>query len=382
MTIAPVDPATLLGHLHPAGELPALCGSAFLAVPRATFIPRRAWIQPVDPGPYEPVDRDTEPQRWFAGVNGNHVIATQFDDGATRWPDAGHRPTCSASMPSAVAGMLAELDPQPGEHVYEIGTGTGYNAALIAHVVGPAGRVTTVEVDAGLAEVARMNLAAAGARNVEVRHADAVNHAVPGPVDRVIATASVQTGELPYDWVANTRPGGVIVAPMRTHLSSGPVVRFVVGEDGTATGHATKRMRVGFMQLRSQRMAGGIPGLRWDDPAADVSYTDLAPWPVLSTSDHRWPVALALPRCVYDLWTKTEQRRGVAWLRDPLSGSWATVSPLDDDRFIVRQHGPRRLWDDAETAYRWWRSQGEPPLEAWLWTVGPTRQSIALPPTS
>lgn len=83
----------------------------------------------------------------------------------------------------------------------------------------------------------------------------------------------------------------------------------------------------------------------------------------------------------YDVWKASEYRPGVAWLVDPLSGSWASVVP-EGERFRVRQVGPRRLWDAAEAAYRWWVERGEPPLSAWEWTITPDRQSVTLPPDS
>lgn len=379
MTFTSADVATLAGQLYSAGNLPAEYRSAFLAVRREDFIPDRMWVQEADGEPYRPVDRATEPDRWLGDVYSDRVIVTQFDDAQVRWPDVGKRPTCSASMPSAVAGMLAELDARPGHSVYEIGTGTGYNAALLGHIVGPTGTVTTVEIDRELADSARGNLAATNVGNVVVEHADgAAEPRSPVPLDRIIATAGVHIGRLPYAWVRNARPGAVIVAPMRADLASGPLVRFVVAEDGTATGHATG-LRVGFMELRTQRVASAtMRGWRWDDPAADVTYTDLAPWRPLLTENPRWCIAVALPGCRYDVWKKTAGRPGVAWLRDPLSQSWASVAQHDDDRYIVRQFGPRRLWDEVEAAIRWWQRKNEPPLEAWVWTITPYQQRVSL----
>lgn len=381
MTATPSGAETLANKLHSAGNLPAECRSAFLEVPRELFIPDRMWVQEGHEGAYQPIDRAVEPERWFVNVYSDQVIVTQWDDGRTHWPDDGKRPTCSASMPSAVAGMLAELDARPGHRVYEIGAGTGYNAALLGHIVGSTGTVTTVEIDRGLADTARRNLAVARVSNVTVRRADGTADLVSrAPLDRIIATAGVRLGQLPYAWVRHARPGAVIVAPMRVELASGPLVRFAVNEDGTATGHATSRLRVGFMELRSHRVAASWATFRWDDPAADVSFTDLAPWVPLLDEGHRWSIAIALPSCRYEVWERTEERPGVAWLCDALSGSWASIV-RDGNRHIVRQSGPRRLWDAAEAAYRWWQSQGEPPLEAWVWTITPNRQSVTLKTT-
>ncbi|SDP76145.1 Protein-L-isoaspartate O-methyltransferase [Actinopolyspora xinjiangensis] len=384
MTVAASDDGVraLIEELHSAGDLPAECRSALEAVPREWFIPARMWVQETEDEPYQPVDRAEEPARWARAVYSNRVIVTQFDDGATEWPEVGDRPTCSASMPSVVVGMLAELDARPGHVVFEVGTGTGWSAALLAHIVGAQGKVTTVEIDPVLAADARKRLEVAGFTEVDVRLADGVADVLPDMVDHVIATAGVHMGQLPYPWVAHTRPGGLILAPMRADLASGPLVRFVVGDDGTASGCAAA-MQVGFMELRSHRVASDpVGGQRFDDPAAEITYTDLAPWVPLLADDHRWPIAVAVPSCRINVWERTEDRPGVAWLRDPLSGSWATVVPESKGRYVVRQFGPRRLWDAAEAAYRWWQERGEPPLSAWEWTITPDRQSVTLPPDS
>ncbi|MGH3908349.1 MAG: protein-L-isoaspartate O-methyltransferase family protein, partial [Pseudonocardiaceae bacterium] len=92
--------------------------------------------------------------------------------------------------------MLAALDPQPGDAVLEIGSGTGYNAALLSEIVGDTGRVVTVEVDPALARDARARLLRYP--NVEVLTADGTGKPIGGEWDRVIATASVHIGRIPY----------------------------------------------------------------------------------------------------------------------------------------------------------------------------------------
>ena len=78
-----------------------------------------------------------------------------------KWDGQG-LPISSASQPAMVAQMLEQLDAGDGDHVLEIGTATGYNAALLAELVGPSGLVVTVEIEEDLADRARQSLAATG----------------------------------------------------------------------------------------------------------------------------------------------------------------------------------------------------------------------------
>ena len=186
----------------------------FRVVDRAGFLPDRIWVEEDNAG-YQPLDRAAEPRRWWQVAYANRVIVTQFDDGDTLWPTVGRRPTCSASMPSAVLGMLDVLGAQPGHRVLEIGTGTGYNAALLARYLGDE-QVSTIEVDPVLYELARANLAAAGYQPTVICGDGAAGHPSSAPFDRILATATVRLGELPYAWVQQTAPGGqtlVALAP-------------------------------------------------------------------------------------------------------------------------------------------------------------------------
>src|SRR5579859_7892589 len=91
------------------------------------------------------------------------TLAEAYDDRAViikRAPD-GKALSC-ASEPVIVAMMLDQLDIHPGHRVLEVGAGTGYNAALLAVLVGPSGQVTTVDIDAEVIVKARHNLDATG----------------------------------------------------------------------------------------------------------------------------------------------------------------------------------------------------------------------------
>lgn len=119
-----------------------------------------------------------------------------------------------ASQPGVVALMLDQLDAQQGERVLELGAGTGYNAGLLAHLVGESGHVTTLDVDDDLVEGARAHLSAAGITNVEAVTRDgALGYAEGAPYDRIIATVGAHG--VPHAWLQQLAPGGRLVVPQR-----------------------------------------------------------------------------------------------------------------------------------------------------------------------
>ncbi len=123
----------------------------------------------------------------------------------------GHGQTCSA--PHMVVIMLQELELGEGMRVLEVGTGSGWNAALIAHLVGPRGRVITVERIPDLAEEARRRLREMGFSNVEVVVGDgSAGYPEEAPYDRIIVTAAAPT--VPPPLVEQLAEGGILLIPV------------------------------------------------------------------------------------------------------------------------------------------------------------------------
>lgn len=136
-----------------------------------------------------------------------------YSDDAILTKRLGGEVVSSSSQPAIMAIMLEQLDLKPGQRVLEIGAGTGYNAALMAHLVGDSGQVVTIDIDQDLVNGAREHLAAAGLDRVRVVCGDGdLGYAGGAPYDRIIL--SVGAGDIVPAWWAQLRPGGRLVLPL------------------------------------------------------------------------------------------------------------------------------------------------------------------------
>ncbi|MCY4017854.1 MAG: hypothetical protein OXG39_00455 [Chloroflexi bacterium] len=119
----------------------------------------------------------------------------------------------SSSQPTMMAIMLQQLRLAPDMNVLEIGTASGYNAAILSQIVGAGGYTTTLEIDRELAEEARSNLLRAGFGKVLVVDCDAAGGYEPrAQYDRILATAGVW--DVPRKWLQQLRADGRLVVPI------------------------------------------------------------------------------------------------------------------------------------------------------------------------
>ncbi|MEV6791428.1 methyltransferase domain-containing protein [Streptomyces sp. NPDC051320] len=181
--------------------------AAFAEVPRHLFVPY--FFAGGFPEPERLWGEDSDPERrarWLKRVYTDEALATRMRDGEL---------ISSSSQPSLMARMLHRLDVRDGDAVLEIGTGSGYNAALLAHRLGDA-RVTTVDLDPEITESARRHLRAAGYAPAVVTGDGAGGCPGRGPFDAIIATCELPS--VPRAWLAQCRPGARILAPLSTGL--------------------------------------------------------------------------------------------------------------------------------------------------------------------
>jgi protein-L-isoaspartate(D-aspartate) O-methyltransferase len=150
-----------------------------------------------------------------------HFVESSFIDSA--YADQALPIACgqTISQPYVVAYMTEQLRVEPHHRVLEVGTGSGYQAAILSRL---AGEVITVERYRTLAEAARIRLKTLGYDNVEVRLGDGLA-GLPerAPFDRIIVTAAAET--IPDNLVAELAEDGIMVLPLGPHSSSQQLVK-------------------------------------------------------------------------------------------------------------------------------------------------------------
>jgi protein-L-isoaspartate(D-aspartate) O-methyltransferase len=366
--------AGLVAVLAESGDLAPEWEGAFRTVARHRFIPDTVWVE--DGDDLTPVRRADDPEAWLGLCYANDPVITQVDDGRPAGPgEVGREITSSVSRPDVVARMLAELGAEPGMSVLEVGTGTGWNAALMAERLG-AGNITTIEIDRQVAEHARHSLERSGYEVTVITEDGVLGHAPRAPYERVIATVGAQ--RIPYAWVEQTRPGGRVLVPWGTDFHNGALVSFHVLPDGTATGRIVGN--VAFMWLRDQR--GRRASLKRDVTdfgQARTTVTELHPYQLLGTYDASLAIGVQVPRCKNIVQTHDEPGDYTVWFIDPWSSSWASLHHRPGaDVFEVRRSGARDLWNEVEAAHRWWKVQGSPGRDRWGFTITRVGQYVWL----
>jgi len=157
-----------------------------------------------------------------------HFVETSFVD--TAYADRALPIACgqTISQPYVVAYMTEQLGVEPDHRVLEVGTGSGYQAAVLSRL---AREVVSVERYRTLAEAARGRLATLGYHNVEVRVGDGLA-GVPerAPYDRIIVTAAAEA--IPDALVAELADGGVMVLPVGPHAGPQQLIKLTKGEGG------------------------------------------------------------------------------------------------------------------------------------------------------
>ncbi|MEU9125243.1 methyltransferase [Streptomyces sp. NPDC048506] len=343
--------------------VPPALERALRTVPRHLFLPERVWCSDGQGG-YDLCDRTVDPDRWLEAAYSDVSLVTQFTDSL---------PTSSASMPSMVlrtlllAGLATLSRPL---NVAELGTATGFNAALLCALLGDQA-VTTIELDAALADVGERNLRAAGYTPKVVRGDAAAGWPDRAPYDLILATFSVD--RLPPAWTAQTAPGGRIITPWNSAWCCYGTLALTTHQDGSAQGRFHRF--AAFMPMRCPHPAPGTPGPTTPDGPPQTATSTLSPWAVAGGDlDAEFHVGLSVPGASFAWDTSGDHAPVRLEVADTTGPSWVTVDydGHHNDRFAVAQSGPRRLWDEISAAYDRWLTLGRPSVDEHGLTVDAT----------
>jgi methyltransferase of ATP-grasp peptide maturase system len=341
--------------------------TAVRAVPRHALVPV---FYEQDPATGQWLRRDGTDPAYHDPVYANRALFTMIGEETGSWGTAVVG-LSSTSTPGLMTRMLETLDIRDGHDVLEIGTGTGYNAALLTHRLG-GGHVFSVDIERDLVDSARDRLAALGYRPTLVTANGA--HGLPehAPYDRLIATCSVPT--VPWAWVEQTRVGGLILTDLKLSIHAGNLVRLRRGPD-RAEGHFDPTW-AGFMPLRPETPRGdGTLPVRDRNRAArrTTDLDQLRPWDNMVA----WfLVQLSVPTEIGygHILEEHTGRPGDVFLTSS-DGSWCEVSEHTGQ---VWEAGPTPLWAAVEDAHRRWHELGEPGWDRFGLTVTPDRQWVWL----
>ncbi|MFB7919497.1 ATP-grasp peptide maturase system methyltransferase [Streptomyces sp. NPDC056061] len=363
----PADPAAL--RLALAGEIaagnPALDPAwhdAVAAVPRELFVEnalfRHAGTE------WTPVRQtETSDDEWLKMVYTDRTWVTQIDEqdaADVEGPVAGS-PTSSATLPSLVVRTAQVADLQPGQHILEVGTGTGYSTAILCHRLGT-DNVVSIEYDTGLAATAAAHLRAAG-----YTPALAVGDGLRGcrehaDYDAIIATCSVR--HIPPHWFWQLNDGGSITTTICGWMQAAGLIRLVLDDEGTAHGRFTAD-HITYMLARPHERPPSPLFLRID---GDTTPARLDP-ALLERWEARFVAQLAAPSAEL-----MDTSSGII-LRDVATGSQAWTEP-EGTGWTVHQHGPLRLWDRVENALIQWQKAQAPDLTGFGMTATPESQTV------
>lgn len=284
---------------------------------------------------------------------GSDAIVTQTRAATVVGGGSVDLPTSSASAPGSVAVMLDRLAIEDGQRVLEIGTGTGYNTALLCHRL-DSDNVTTIDIDPALTDAVRDRLAGLGYHPTIVTGDGYTGVPKGAPYDAVLATCAVT--HVPPEWIRQLAPGGRLVAPLTGAHDAALMICTKTSAD-EVTGRFDAH-RVSFMPLRADLANPLAGGGRLGVPATGMTHdgvSDVDPAQLLEPDDD---LVLFLHMHIPGLTLGTAQhpRLGATvTVADATCLAEAALTPNPDKSWMVVQRGGHRLWDTVEHALNHWR---------------------------
>jgi protein-L-isoaspartate(D-aspartate) O-methyltransferase len=297
---------------------------------------------------------------WLAAIYSDETLITQLSGKDETWTAYG-TPTSSSTMPSLMALMLEALDIRDGMNVLEIGTGTGYNAALLCERLGP-DHVTSVDIDPTLVDAARRRLLSLGYTPTVKALDGSLGYASNAPYDRILATVSLPF--IPRTWIEQSRWDSRILVNLYRDLGGGALALLTVRDD-RAEGNFLPDYG-GFMPTRSENAPDALKLLNAAQGTHGDSRSAILDGHVLNDPAFGFFAALRIPARRIETHAEAGPRKFWLMSRDE---SWAYQTTDAAGQRIAVQRGKRQLWDELEAVHTEWTALGQPPRSAFGLTV-------------
>ncbi len=367
----------LVAALKNEGNLSSpLVEAAFKRVPRHQFIDlffRRengdcgAQLQEMRPSSFPNADA------WLQAIYTNDPLATAYDEENTA--------TSSSSSPAAMAIMLEGSELRPGLRVLEIGTGTGYNAGLLAAIVGSPYQVFTVEIDADLARQAELRLNQVVGSGVTVHAGNGLEGYAPGaPYDRILATGSTST--VPLAWLEQLRPGGIILMNLIGHMGACAFLK-IVKEDSRLAAHGCFLSGSEFMELHPAgiypRRGATLVGQYIARPVTTQQFFTSTDFDLSLLWDRQLDFALQLsfPQMFF---ASVYVNPMCPCLIDLASDTMLLFRPVGDEQWQVEVRGDPHLWEKVSKTYQLWVVANCPDVSEYVIDIDEMgRQCVTIP---
>lgn len=316
----------------PAEPISPAARAAFMAVPRHRFVRRFL--------------RGSEAVDVTPGNLPEH-LRTIYDDGVlVLWSDRAGGVFSTISQPTLVLRMLDLLELEPGLTVFELGAGSGWNAAMMGSMVGPRGRVFSSEIIPEMAEAAEQAILDCGIANVRIVRGDGgAGHAAGAPYDRIVFTAG--SYDLPLAFHEQIRLGGLLLLVIKMEGGGDQLVLF--------------ERKAGWFESRCAIPCAFVPmtGAHAFAPGDPAALDSLPDWPELARREvgrirldlgdagMRFFLGISEPdfRVFKEAAPGRDPRRAFLGIHDRAAGSLAIVrdgmvvgygSPAARDRLLAR----------------------------------------------
>jgi protein-L-isoaspartate(D-aspartate) O-methyltransferase len=314
---------------------------------------------------------------WLEAVYANDALITTISEVGI--------PTSSSSAPDVMAHMLEALDVHAGLRVLEIGTGTGYNAALLAHIVGNPHLVFSVEIDPGLAQQAQQRIDCVVGKGSTIHTGNGLDgYAQAAPFDRIIATGSCR--EIPRSWLEQLDEGGILVMNLGGKMGAGGLLQIQkVSAKGAAHGRFLSYSA--FMELRDAIHAPSpaLPALLFKYsgrpvtsriPLSKAAFDPALLW----ETDFAFLLQLEFQHPYLSSIQKQASDAPTLCLIDEQSQTMVMFCPTEQDMdLMVEIKGEPQTWEKIYHTYRLWLDLDRPTISDYVIDIDESgKQSVTL----